>query len=365
MDGIPRRRLRPVATTVLVLVASAAAGCGGSSTSTTVRPGPSVRAPVTVQYAPGMTAEVFLPEGIKRAPLVVLVPGGGWYTADPSGLTGLGAYLAVHGVIAAPTHIRAAQDGVTYPTPVEDVLCAVAAVTAQVRSQGFVTNHVAVLGHSSGAHLAALAVLAPDDYSPSCGSPRVRPDALIGLAGPYDVGAVPDLATVLLGSSPDDDPAAWAAANPVERAALRPEVPVLLLHGTADEIVPVDLTSRFATALDAAGHPTTVRLLSGVDHEAVFGANVAGPPVVRWLAGLPAAAVRPPQHRRGARRRRRTGRQPAPQAWLRDSSARTPSARAGPRRTVSRLGHDGRRRRRGMPASGTRAGAIRAFTSTR
>jgi acetyl esterase/lipase len=252
---------------------------------------------MTIEYSPGLTEDLYLPAGNGRVPLVVLVPGGSWRTADPTGLTGLAAALAEAGVAAAPAHIRAAADGVTYPGPVEDVLCAVAAAAEGVRARGFDPDPVAVLGHSSGAHLAALAVLAVDDYSPGCSSPAVRPDALIGLSGPYDISKVPEAATALLGTTPADDPVAWAAANPVGRAELRPDVPVLLLHGAVDDTVPVAFTTQFAKALEGAGHPTTVQVVPRADHQAIYRADVAGGRVARWLLALrrsPSSPARPP-----------------------------------------------------------------------
>jgi acetyl esterase/lipase len=248
---------------------------------------------MTVEYAPGLTEDVYLPGVEGKVPLVVLVPGGGWQTADPSGLAGLAAALANAGIAAAPTHIRAAEDGVRYPVPVQDVLCAVAAATAQVRARGFVPDPVAVLGHSSGAHLAALAVLAPGDHPPRCTAPLVTPDALVGLSGPYDISRLPDVASALMGSAPGKDPAAWTQANPVERAGLRPGIPVLLLHGSDDATVPVAFTLQFARALDEAGHPTTVQVVPGTDHDSVYRADVAGPRVARWLLALH------PQHAAG------------------------------------------------------------------
>jgi acetyl esterase/lipase len=273
---------------VALLVAALVVSCGSAGSpsggsSSVARPS------MTVEYAPGLTEDLYLPSGPGRVPLVVLVPGGSWTTSDPEGLAGLAAALADAGVAAAPARIGAAADGVVYPAPVEDVLCAVAAAADRVRSHGFVPDPVAVLGHSSGAHLAALAVLAADDYSPRCDSAVVPPDALIGLSGPYDITQVPELAAALLGTSPDDDPATWASANPVERADLRPEVPVLLLHGAADETVPQSFTSQFAQALEEAGHPTTVQVVPGADHETIYQAEVAGKRVARWLLALTAS----------------------------------------------------------------------------
>jgi acetyl esterase/lipase len=288
MAGAAVRRRAPAPSRLLLglvvaLVAGwLSAGCGGTTPATPAAddgPAPSA----TVTYAPGLTMDLHLPADPGPAPLVVLVPGGSWTTADPGGLAGLAGHLADAGIVAAPTRIRAASDGVVYPVPVEDVLCAVASAVAEADSRGFTPTRVAVLGHSSGAHLAALAVLAFDDDTPACTAPVVAPDALIGLSGPYDISRLSGVASALLGSEPDDDPAAWQAANPVQRADLRPDVPVLLMHGEDDEVVPVDFTTRFADALESAGHSTTVELVPGADHLSIFTAGVAGGRIAAWL----------------------------------------------------------------------------------
>ncbi len=273
---------------LLLIVAAALTACGGSDTPTATPTAASAspESPVVVQYAPGLTEDVYLPDGEGQVPLVVLVPGGGWTTADPTGMAWLAASLAEDGIAAAPTHIRAQVDGVVYPVPVEDVLCAVAAAVDEVRAHGFDPDPVAVLGHSSGAHLASLAVLAYDDFSPACSSPVVEPDALIGLAGPYDISKIQQYSTALFSTGPDADPITWAAANPVLRADLRPDVPVLLMNGDNDVVVPVTFMSQFEQALTDAGHPTTAQVVPGADHLSIFSAQVAGEPITEWLLAL-------------------------------------------------------------------------------
>jgi acetyl esterase/lipase len=242
--------------------------------------------PVSHEYLPGLEAYPHLPKDVTSAPVVVLVPGGGWVSADPSGLGGLAEALAGAGIVAVPVTIRAQEDGVVYPVPVEDVLCALGDAAATARAAGIEPTALVLLGHSSGAHLSALATLAPDSVQPKCEDPAVEPDALVGLAGPYDIRSFGDNAEVLLGVPQQEDPERWAEANPVLLADHRPDVPVLLVHGEADEVVPPSATTEFGDALRRGGHDTTVQMLPGVDHSAVYTAPVVGRQVASWVAAL-------------------------------------------------------------------------------
>ncbi|HEX3004533.1 MAG TPA: alpha/beta hydrolase fold domain-containing protein [Angustibacter sp.] len=278
-----RRGRTAVRAAVALVLGLVAVGCGAAQPAAAPTHSRTGAPPLAVEYGAGLTEDVYLPSARRTAPLVLMVPGGSWASADPTGLADLAGYLADAGAVAVPTRIRAAEDGVRYPVPVDDVLCALASAAATARSHGLLPGPLVVLGHSSGAHLAALAVLAADDYSPACRAPVVTPDALIGLAGPYDVSQVPDLALALFGNPPERDPTGWAAGNPVRRAALRPAVPVLLVHGEDDAVVPTSFTADFAARLKAGGHPVSVDYVPGADHGSVFSSAVAGPIISRWL----------------------------------------------------------------------------------
>lgn len=236
------------------------------------------------EYLPGLAAYPHVPEGVTTAPVLVMVPGGSWQSADPFGLEPLAEALADRGVFAMPVVIRAAEDGVVYPVPVEDIVCAVADGAATARAEGIEPERVVLLGHSSGAHLSAVATLDPARYSPSCEDPVVASDALVGLAGPYDIRTFAEPASALFEAGADV--ARQDAANPVLLAGQRPEVPVFLLHGADDDVVPTSFSTDFGAALSGAGHPTTVRVLPGEDHQSIYSAETVAAPIADWLDGL-------------------------------------------------------------------------------
>ncbi|MGZ6754776.1 MAG: alpha/beta hydrolase family protein, partial [Nocardioides sp.] len=108
-----------------------------------------------------------------------------------------------------------------------------------------------LVGHSAGGQLVAWAAAQPWGH---------------GLRGVVSLAGVLDLAEgqatgvgggaidALLGGSPAQAPHAYAAADP---ARLLPGIPVLVLHARDDEVVPFELSERYA----AAHHGPNVRLV--------------------------------------------------------------------------------------------------------
>jgi pimeloyl-ACP methyl ester carboxylesterase len=110
----------------------------------------------------------------------------------------------------------------------------------------------------------------------------VAPDRLVGLAGPYDVDLAADAAVNLFGRSRQ-----WDAGNPMRLADSRPGMPVLLVHGTDDAVVPIAMSGLFADALSAGGHPVTRAWLDSVDHASVYRPEVVASLVAEWLGLTP------------------------------------------------------------------------------
>jgi acetyl esterase/lipase len=270
------------ATAALVGLVLALAGC--TSTSPDGEPADPAPTAVPTAAAPGLVEGLVTDGTAVPAPLVVLVPGGGWSSADPSGLRPLAADLAAGGASVALSTYRTSADRAWFPLPVQDVACATAQAAAEASEAGRPPTAVVLVGHSAGAQLAAVVALDPaGTTAPDCPYPPVRADGLVGLAGPYDVVLAADVAANLFGPQ-RPDPADWDAGNPMVLADRRPEVPVLLLHGRADGVVPIQLSEAFADALTAGGHAVTTRWLDGVDHQTVYSATVAAPQILTWLA---------------------------------------------------------------------------------
>jgi acetyl esterase/lipase len=165
-------------------------------------------------------------------------------------------------------------------------------------------NRVVTLGHSAGGQLALWLAARPRVEG------RPHPSAAVSLAGVCDLrqaweaglgeGAVEEL----LEGSPTHFPERFAAASPFARLPLG--VPQLLVHGTADEIVPPEQSRAYAEAARSAGDEVELVEVEGADHfDVVEPAHAAWATVVERLPHL--LGVKPAS---APSRSSREGRQP-------------------------------------------------------
>lgn len=247
-------------------------GDGGVSSS-----GSTEAASTETDYLPGLGATVTLPDG-EPAAVVVLVPGGSWREAHPEGLLPLAEDLAGQGYAAVTITYGTDGTGVHFPRPLDDITCAMGFAAEQAPGAP-----VVVVGHSAGANLALLAGLHPDVADPTCPYAHVPAAGVVGLAGPYDVVAQ-GIGENLFGVPQADDPALWADGDPFAWADARPDLPVLLVHGESDDVVPTSFTQRLSDALLEGDHEVRTELVPEAGHNDVVRSDVLLPLLTDWLS---------------------------------------------------------------------------------
>ncbi len=192
----------------------------------------------------------------------------------------LADYLNLQGYLTVNTAYQLSINSPGFPGAVEDVSCAVALAAGHPRSNGEVT----VIGHSAGAHIGAIVALAADSYDDECEPPDSgTPARFVGLAGPYDTDRVGGIIVAFFGIDQESDPELWASGNPMNLADGETHLEVLLLHGDADGVVPVDFSESFATSLEAGGVSVEFSILPGVNHSGVTSPQVVGDLIVEWI----------------------------------------------------------------------------------
>ncbi|TFV49573.1 alpha/beta hydrolase [Blastococcus sp. TF02A_35] len=182
----------------------------------------------------------FAPAGPPGRPVLVLLHGGFWRPQiDRLHVRPMTEALAAAGwTTVAPEYRRVpGRPDLT----VDDVRAAVRAVAGQ---PGLAGRPVLLAGHSAGGHLALLAAATLEPPHVPVGVLALAPAADLGLAEALGLGdgAVP----AFLGEAA----AVRADLDPVRLPA--PEGAVRILHGTADEIVPVEVSESYVRAHPAA-----------------------------------------------------------------------------------------------------------------
>lgn len=129
----------------------------------------------------------------------------------------------------------------------------VAAIKA-VRGDPELPDRIVLVGHSAGGHLATWALH----------QPGVDIAGAVSLAGCVDLHLTRDLhlgddaAVALMGTAPES---VWRAADPALLGP--PPVPVSIVHGDADDRVPVEVSESYQAAVDS-GVP--LQVLAGCGH---------------------------------------------------------------------------------------------------
>lgn len=238
----------------------------------------------TLRYGehPDHVADVRLPD-VGDAPLVLFVHGGFWrHEWDRSHAGPFAADLAARGYAVATIEFRrTGQAGGGWPGTFSDVAAAAVAVpdllAKEIAHRGLLPVSVdrpILAGHSAGGHLALwYAAVAPDAVG---GVVVLAPVADLVRAYELDLdhGAVADL----LGGGPDAVPSAYATADPMVN--LPSGVRTVVIHGTDDPIVPIELSRNYCRSARRAGDDTTLVELAGVEHFAVIDPRSAAWPAV-------------------------------------------------------------------------------------
>jgi acetyl esterase/lipase len=228
----------------------------------------------TLRYGPhpDHVTDLWLPPR-PAAPLVVFLHGGFWRSEyDRTHTAPLAAALATAGyAVTTPEYRRthplpaaeSAGGGVGaggqgaggWPETFLDVAAVLDALPELLPAGEVDLDRVVYAGHSAGGHLALWAALR---HRIPPGAPGHRPTAppvrgVLALAPVADLTAARDLdagaVDALLHGSPETVPDRYAAADPSLLPA--PDVPVTLLHGTADQRVPIALSRTYAARTGA------------------------------------------------------------------------------------------------------------------
>lgn len=182
------------------------------------------------------------------APVVIFVHGGSWHTGSKGDYAWVGKALAQLGFTAVLPNYGLMPD-TRFPAFVDDVAQAVAHAKAHAAEWGGDTARVVLMGHSAGAHIAALVAYDARYLAKQGATPDIL-RGFVGLSGPYDFIFDTDLLKRTFAGPPQREHDALPV-HFVTPQSLR----TLLVMGNDDRTVNPRNTRSLAAALRAARVP--------------------------------------------------------------------------------------------------------------
>lgn len=232
---------------------------------------------------PNQFGELRLPAGQGPFPCVIMIHGGFWRAAiDVSRARPLCERLKQEGIATFSVEYRRVGNPCGgWPGTLEDILAAGAFIGEHATTYHLDPRRIVVAGHSAGGQLALW--LAGENALPLKGA--------VSLAGAVDLRRAWELelgkgaAAEFLGGAPAEYPRRYQLASPIERLPLR--VPVRLIHGADDEVVPLEISAAYEHAALAVQDDVELTPLPGVGHsELIDPAAPAYQTVVSTLRAL-------------------------------------------------------------------------------
>lgn len=262
------RMRRPLLASLGALLVSA---CSPVALLNALAPSQGIRVTKDIAYGPlpRQKLDVYAPADARGAPVVVFYYGGGWEAGDRAMYPFLGAALAAEGVVCVIPDYRVFPD-VRFPGFVEDGAAALAWTKREAAGHGGDQACLFVMGHSAGAHIAAMLAVSPLYLAPHGLSQRdLR--GFVGLAGPYDfLPLTSQRLREIFGPEPG-----WPASQPVH-VVTGGTPPAFLATGEQDVTVYPRNTESLAARLRAADVAVETRRYDGIGHAQIMGA-MAGP----------------------------------------------------------------------------------------
>lgn len=228
-----------------------------------------------------LALDAAIPQTATPVPAVIVVHGGGWVRGDRAqDVAPILPALSDAGFAWFSISYRLMNDGTQFGAAIEDVAAAIRFVKSHAAEYHLDPDRIALLGESAGGQLAAMAALNS--------APDLRVRAVVALYAPTDL--------VTLAKTSDKAPE-WVRQNlrgtafealilaglkqfsPIEHVR-KGMPPFLLIHGTADTLVPFEQSKAMCARIRAEGASCDLYPVEGAGHG------------VRWWESNPAMARR-------------------------------------------------------------------------
>lgn len=235
---------------------------------------------------PSQWGELFLPEvpdGGTHRGVAVVIHGGYWRSKYGAELgEPLAGDLAAHGMAAWNLEYRRAGNGGGWPQTFRDILAGIDKLQELAGPHALDLAKVVALGHSAGGHLAVWAAgrgrlphlgLEAEHREVNVKDGGVRLTGVVSQSGVLDLAEAEklnlsdDAVANFLGGPSSEFPGRYRYADPM--AALPLDVPVIAVHATEDEDVPLAMSTSYVEAGKSGPVPARLVTVPG-DHFALI-----------------------------------------------------------------------------------------------
>ena len=264
---MPSHRCLLLATALLVgsaLLTGCQAALYGAVNATVGHTEVLVQRDVVFDTEHALALDVYRPRDAADAPVVVFFYGGRWKSGKRQWYRWVGQALAQRGLVVVIPDYRkwpqARLDGFMH-----DAAGAVAWAHAHAGGYGGDSAQLFLMGHSAGAHIAAL--LATDGtWLAAQGMRPAQLAGFIGVAGPYDFLPLDEADYIdMFGAT---SAAQWRS-QPVHYVD-GDEPPMLLLQGATDRVVDPRNATALAKVLRGHGDAVELMMYPGIGHNAIL-----------------------------------------------------------------------------------------------
>jgi acetyl esterase/lipase len=221
--------------------------------------------------------DLYVPkERTGKLPLLIFIHGGGWKGGDKADYRIYTQVFAQKGYIVASVGYRLTGEA-KFPACVNDVKCAVRYLRKNADELGIDADRIGVVGGSAGGHLAMMTGYSSDvpelegDGGNAGVSSHVK--AVVNIYGPYNLDddfvrtneGANKLVESFLGKPVAEAGDLLDKASPAHYHDPK-DPPTLILHGTIDDIVPVDQSDQLARKLTEFKTPYVYDRIPGWPH---------------------------------------------------------------------------------------------------
>ena len=235
--------------------------------------------------------DLLIPQVQKKLPAVIFVTGGGFISSNKARMIQLRMHLAEKNFVVASINYRTVPNA-KFPQPVEDVKSAIRFLKASAQKFNVDAEKIFVIGDSAGGYLAAFAAVTNGDKIFNVGENLDQSSKILAAVDLYGISDLTQIAATFpeeiqnLYNSAGSvtslfvngvpafggvdggilaHPLAAERANPINYIT-KNSAPLLLMHGTADNIVSPAQTDLLFQALKNHGVAAERYLIPNANH---------------------------------------------------------------------------------------------------